>query len=75
MSKMRERTDFLYSSIRDEISADEDKPYEDSIKRAWYGYDISRKLGEKFGARSFGWICLGEIFDNIRAIESDERLF
>lgn len=50
------------------------EPSEDDIcdwlTRAWTAWEISCEMEDSFGARSFGWIALGGIFDAIAEIES-----
>ncbi|PCH33549.1 RdRP-domain-containing protein [Wolfiporia cocos MD-104 SS10] len=73
MSHLREQTSNLVSAVRAEISGDDDTPSEDSLIQAWMAYKVALIVGDYFGARSFEWIALGEIFNTIRDIEEEDR--
>lgn len=73
MSQMREQTATLVGNVKDEISGDDGVPSEESLRRAWIAYRVADLEGDIFGARSFGWIALGAIFDAIKEIEEEER--
>ncbi|CCM00938.1 uncharacterized protein FIBRA_02985 [Fibroporia radiculosa] len=73
MSQMREQTATLVNSVRVEISGDDDTPAEESLRRAWIAYKVALIDPDYFGARSFTWIAMGEIFDAIRDIEAEDR--
>lgn len=70
---MREQTATLVGSVKDEISGDDAVPPEMSLQRAWTAYRLARFKDDDFGARSFGWIALGCIFDAIKEIETEEE--
>ena len=72
MSQLREQTGFLVRVIRDELSGDEDSSEYDWLAMAWTAWKVSRHLKDRFGAHSYGWIALGEIFDAMRAIEHNK---
>ena len=73
MSQMREKTASLVNSVKEEIAGDDEVPSEESLFRAWYAYRLANLESDSFGARSFGWIGLGCIFDAIKEIEEEER--
>lgn len=72
MSQLREQTGFLVKYVRDELSGDDDSSQHDWLKTAWTAWKVSRQLKDRFGAHSYGWIALSEVFDAIRAIEQDK---
>jgi RNA-dependent RNA polymerase len=71
ISQLREQTSFLVKGIRDELSGDDDSSQYDWLATAWTAWKVSRHLKDRFGAHSYGWIALGEVFDAMRAIEQD----
>ena len=73
MSQLREQTSFLVKFVRDELSGDDDSSQYDWLAKAWTAWKVSRHLKDRFGAHSYGWIALGEIFDAIKAIEQDGK--
>ncbi|TBU35150.1 RdRP-domain-containing protein [Dichomitus squalens] len=73
MSQMREQTATLVSSVKEELSGDDEIPPETSLQRAWIAYKLANIEGEAFGARSFSWVALGSIFDAIKEIEDEDR--
>ena len=72
MSQMNEQTATLVKSVNDGLVGDGDI-LEQSLYRAWVAYRIASMEHNAFGARSFGWIALGAIFDAIKEIEEEER--
>ena len=72
MAKVRDGTDRLARGIREELAGDETIKGEESLLRAWTAWELSISQGDTFGARSFGWIALGLIFEAIKEVE-DER--
>ncbi len=73
MSQMREQTATLVASVKAELSGDDDVPSAESLRRSWIAYRLANMEGDIFGARSFGWIALGGIFDAVKEIEDEER--
>jgi RNA-dependent RNA polymerase len=71
MSQLREQTSFLVKCVREELSGDDDSSQSDWLGMAWTGWKVSRHLKDRFGAHSYGWIALGEVFDAIKALEQD----
>jgi hypothetical protein len=74
MTKIREMTDTLVKGIRQKLEGDENRTLEDYLKYAWLAWELSfvEAKGEKFGAKSFGWLALGCIFDSMRQIEEHD---
>ncbi|KAI0068465.1 RdRP-domain-containing protein [Artomyces pyxidatus] len=73
VAQLRDQTSFLVKHVREEIAGDDDSPKTEWLQRAWAAWTVSRVRGKYFGAKSFGWIALGEVFDAIRGIEMDEQ--
>ena len=71
IAQLREQTKYLVKWVRDELSGDDDTSQYDWLKTAWAAWKVSRHLKDRFGAHSYGWIALGEIFDAMKAIEQD----
>ncbi len=69
ISQLREQTSFLVKYVRDELSGDDDSSQHDWLATAWTAWKVSRNLKDRFGAHSYGWIALSEMFDAIKAIE------
>lgn len=74
MTKVREMTDTLVKGVRMELEGDEDRTLEDYLKYAWLAWELSfvEAKKEKFGAKSFGWLALGAIFDAVKQIEEHD---
>ena len=73
MAKVREGTDRLVRGIREALAGDDDISAEDSLRRAWMAWDFSISKGNTFGAKSFGWVALGAIFEAIKEVEDEGR--
>ena len=73
MAKLREHTNTLVTSIREDLLGDDDFPLEDGLMRAWVAWEISVVERDKFGGNSFGWVALGAIFEAIRDIEERDK--
>ena len=71
IAQLREQTGYLVKYLREELSGDDDSSQYDWLATAWGAWKVSRKLKDRFGAHSFGWVALGEVFDAIKAIEQD----
>lgn len=69
MSRLREQTTLLVNEIREELMGDEDCPLEDGLMRAFVAWELSNIEQNNFGAKSFGWIALGVVFEVIKDIE------
>ncbi|KAH9898493.1 RdRP-domain-containing protein [Cubamyces lactineus] len=73
VARMREQTATLTSDIRNELAGEEDLPLVQRLQRAWIAFRVATLKEDQFGARSFGWLALGAIFDAIKEIEEEER--
>lgn len=78
MSQMREQTTQLAGDIAAALSAaapredgerEDIQTYQKNLRIAGIAHDLSTMRPQSFGARSFGLIALGEVFDAIRKIE------
>lgn len=85
MAHLRTQSDELVKKIRAELSGegmsdgasthiDSDEDLEDWLLRSWVAWHISTKQEKKFGARSFGIVALGSIFECVRELDERERL-
>jgi RNA-dependent RNA polymerase len=73
ISQLREQISYLVKWARDALSGgDNTSPY-DWLKTAWAAWKVSRHFKDRFGAHSYGWIALGEIFDATKAIDQDAK--
>ncbi|KAI0348632.1 RdRP-domain-containing protein [Trametopsis cervina] len=74
MSKMREQTSTLVDDIVGAMAGEEGIMPEKVLERAWVAFRLAALEGEyeTFGAQSFAWVALGEIFGAIKAIEQAE---
>jgi RNA-dependent RNA polymerase len=68
MAKVRETTDRLVKGIREELAGDS----EEMLYRGLTAWEFSVSQGETFGAKSFGWIALGVIFDAIKDLQTEK---
>ena len=71
ISQLREQTNYLVKWVRDALSGDDDTSQYEWLKAAWAAWKVSRHFKARFGAHSYGWIALGEVFDAMKAIEQD----
>ncbi|KAI0307864.1 RdRP-domain-containing protein [Multifurca ochricompacta] len=71
MAQLREQTNYLVRSVRDELAGDDETSQLDWLATAWAAWKVSQHLKYKFGANSYGWIALGEVFDAMKAIEQE----
>ncbi|KAG9009177.1 hypothetical protein FRB93_005673 [Tulasnella sp. JGI-2019a] len=55
-------------------AAPEEIDLEEWLLRSWVAWHISTRQGENFGAKSFGIIALGSIFECVRELDERERL-
>ncbi|KAF9452610.1 RdRP-domain-containing protein [Macrolepiota fuliginosa MF-IS2] len=74
MTKVREMTDTLVKGVRLELEGDDNRTFEDYLKHAWLAWELSfvEAKKEKFGAKSFGWLALGAVFDAMKKIEEHD---
>jgi len=57
------------SQLKADIEGPEGTASEQSLRRAWTAWMLSKALGEMYGARSFGLIALGVGFEQMRALD------
>ena len=72
MAQLREQTSCLVKSIQEELQGDEETSQKEWLATAWAAWKVSRHLKDRFGAHSYGWIALGEVFGAMKAIEQEE---
>jgi RNA-dependent RNA polymerase len=63
MAHLRETTEVLVRDVRQELDGDEDISEKEKLDSAWMAWKLSVIYHERFGAKSFGWIALGQMFD------------
>ncbi|KAI0033365.1 RNA-directed RNA polymerase 2 [Vararia minispora EC-137] len=73
MSKLREKADFIVRDVRNELFAATDEEPEEALRRAWVAWKVALKMDGVFGAKSFGWIALGSVFEAVKGIEDAEK--
>ena len=73
IAQLREQTGYLIKYLREELSGDDESSQYDWLATAWAAWKVSRQFKDRFGAHSFGWVALGEVFDAIKAIEQDTK--
>jgi RNA-dependent RNA polymerase len=71
ISQLREQTGYLVKSVRDDLSGNDNTSQYEWLETAWAAWKVSRQLKDRFGAHSYGWIALGEVFDAMKAIEQE----
>lgn len=74
MSRLREQTGLLVNGIREDILGDEELPLEGALVCAFVAWELSNIEQDTFGAKSFGWVALGVIFETIKDIEDRDRV-
>lgn len=72
MSQLREQTSYLVKFVQEELAGGEDTSQHEWLASAWAAWKVSRHLKDRFGAHSYGWIALGEVFGAMKAIEQEE---
>lgn len=60
--------------VRDELSVSSGQHPRNKLMYAWSAWRSSLIDKNAFGARSFGWIALGLIFDHIAELEELQRI-
>ncbi|KAG5644736.1 hypothetical protein DXG03_007865 [Asterophora parasitica] len=77
-ANLRERTDILARSIREDLAGGDEGDEDEELlrlnylERAWRAWKLSILERKSFGGESFGWLALGAIFDAIKDIEDAE---
>ncbi|KAF8321798.1 RdRP-domain-containing protein [Clavulina sp. PMI_390] len=73
-ARMREQCSILSTMMRAALSGeDKEDTAEEWLTRAWAAWVTSRKLEDRFGAKLYGWIALGSIFDALKRIQEREQ--
>ena len=73
MAQMREHTDYLVRHLRSQLLPAEGELLTVALRRCWAAWQLSMAERKLFGAKTFGWVALGSIFDTIRDIEEARR--
>ncbi|KAI0033364.1 RNA dependent RNA polymerase-domain-containing protein [Vararia minispora EC-137] len=68
MGRLRDRMALAVRNVRAELDP-EDEELRDGLRRAWIAWKLALREEKAFGAKSFGWIALGSMFEIIREIE------
>jgi hypothetical protein len=71
---MRSQATELVQRVRAQLEGSDQDSAEESLVRAWVAWEVSSEMGESFGARSFGWVALGAIFDCLKDIDQDRAI-
>jgi RNA-dependent RNA polymerase len=72
IAQLREQTSYLVKAVQEELQGDEETSQYEWLATAWAAWKVSRHLKDRFGAHSYGWIALGEVFGAMKAIEQEE---
>lgn len=74
MSKMREQSALLVNGVRNDLSGDDNTPFQTWLTKAWaaWRYSVAQAEKEVFGAKSFGFIAIGSV--RIFLLEAGIRL-
>lgn len=68
-SRMREQSTLLVNTIRNELSEPEEA--EEWLLRTWVAWKVSRHARDAFGARSYGYIALGSMFEALKELAEE----
>lgn len=68
---MREQCKLACDHILQDLTVEED--IESSLERAWAAWTVSLAREGEFGAKVYGWIALGALFDGLKAIREREE--
>lgn len=68
-ASMREHSDYLVRYIRSQLLAREGEQVAVALRRSWAAWQLSLAKVGLFGAKTFGWVALGSLFDTIVEIE------
>ncbi|KAI0316865.1 RNA dependent RNA polymerase-domain-containing protein [Amylostereum chailletii] len=69
VAKLREMTEHLVRGVREELAGGEEDGWEAALRRAWMAWKLAVKEEGAFGAKSFGWVAIGAIFEAVKEIE------
>jgi hypothetical protein len=77
IASLREKSDILARSVREELLGDDDVDWEECLQRAWLSFELAIELAygehKTFGAQSFLWISLGAILDALKELEDEAK--
>ncbi|KAJ7655119.1 RNA-directed RNA polymerase 2 [Mycena polygramma] len=77
ISSLREKSDFLVRSVKEELLGDDNVNWEECLTRAWLSFELAIELAngqhKTFGAHSFVWIALGAIFEALKELEEESK--
>ncbi|KAJ6509230.1 RNA-directed RNA polymerase 2 [Mycena vitilis] len=77
ISSLREKSDFLVRSIKEELLGDDDVSWGECLTRGWLSFELAIELAngqhKTFGAHSFVWIALGAIFEALKELEEESK--
>ncbi|KAH9082018.1 RdRP-domain-containing protein [Lactarius deliciosus] len=59
-------------AVQEELQGGDETSQYEWLAAAWAAWKVSRHLEDRFGAHSYGWIALGELFGAMKAIEQEE---
>ncbi|KZT40068.1 RdRP-domain-containing protein [Sistotremastrum suecicum HHB10207 ss-3] len=69
MAQFRDQTQHLVDFVREELEGYGDATSERWLLSSWEAWEFAKSNETVFGAKSFGWIAMGSLFDAITAIE------
>ncbi|KAK7064480.1 RNA-dependent RNA polymerase [Favolaschia claudopus] len=74
---LREKSDLLVKSVKEELMGDDDVSWDECLMRAWLSFELAIELAHAehpvFGAQSFIWITLGAILDAVKELEDEAK--
>jgi len=77
IASLREKTDMLVKSVKEELLGDDDVGWEECLQRAWLSFKLAIELAyglrPTFGAQSFVWISLGAILEALKELEDEAK--
>ncbi|KAJ7275343.1 RNA-directed RNA polymerase 2 [Mycena haematopus] len=77
IASLREKSDILVRSVKEELLGDDDVSWEECLERAWLSFQLAIELASKehptFGAQSFVWISLGAILDALKELDDEAK--
>ncbi|KAF9521102.1 hypothetical protein BS47DRAFT_1357042 [Hydnum rufescens UP504] len=72
-ARLRQQCKALVDTTGEELS--DTDGFEDWLLRAWVAWKVPRALGSAFGAKSYGYVALGSMFEALRVLKDlDEYL-
>lgn len=68
----REQATRLVHGVKVEIAGDDPDELSEWLRRAWHAWELSL-IEDKFGSRSWGWVCLTSVFEVIKLMDEETR--